>query len=126
MSNVSDQLTTIETLKNVVKEFVEERDWRQFHTPKNLAMSLCIEGAELMEHFQWLTPQESRELSDEKKVEVGEEMADVLCYLLGMANEMSIDLADALDKKMVKNRIKYPCEEFRGRFGKDDPRPVDE
>ena len=89
-------------------------------------MSVAIEAAELMEHFQWLTPAESQQLSPEKLDEVGEEMADVFCYLLALANEIDLDLSAALESKMVKNRLKYPVPEFRGRFGADDPRPVSE
>ncbi len=126
MSGFSDSATTLEALRAVVQEFIDERDWSQFHTPKNLSMSVAVEAAELMEHFQWLTPDESRQLSAEKIEEVGEEMADVFCYLLSMANELEIDLAEAFEKKMSKNRMKYPAIEFRGRFGLDDPRPVSE
>ena len=89
-------------------------------------MSVAIEAAELMEHFQWLTPAESQQLSPEKLDKVGEEMADVFCYLLALANEIDLDLSAALESKMVKNRLKYPVPEFRGRFGADDPRPVSE
>jgi NTP pyrophosphatase (non-canonical NTP hydrolase) len=86
-------------------------------------MSMAIETAELMEHFQWLTPEQSRGLADEpdKLAEVGDELADVLCYVLAMANELRLDLSDALRKKMAKNETKYPAAEYRGRFGPDDP-----
>ncbi len=126
MSGFSDSATTLKALRAVVQEFIDERDWSQFHTPKNLSMSLAVEAAELMEHFQWLTPDESRQLSADKIAEVSEEMADVFCYLMSMANELEIDLAEAFEKKMNKNRMKYPAVEFRGRFGLDDPRPVSE
>ncbi|MGD9645582.1 MAG: nucleotide pyrophosphohydrolase [Pirellulales bacterium] len=119
----SDKQTTVAALRAVVAEFVAERDWRQFHTPKNLAMSLAIEAAELMEHFQWLTPRESRELAgDEEKLgEVADEISDVLCYALALANELEIDVAAAFNRKMAANRQKYPADEFRGRYGPDDP-----
>jgi NTP pyrophosphatase (non-canonical NTP hydrolase) len=109
-------------LRKLVSEFVEERDWRQFHTPKNLSMSLAIEAAELMEHFQWLTASESRALAnDAARLEnVSDELADVVCYALALANELGIDLARALERKMAKNREKYPAEEYRGRYGPDD------
>ena len=114
---MSDDETTVAELRTIVQEFVDERDWQQFHSPKNLAMSMAIETAELMEHFQWLTINQSNELaSDREAVQAaGEEVADVLCYLLGMANQLNLDLSDALRAKMVKNRQKYPAEEFRGR-----------
>ena len=124
MSEFSDSATRISELRQVVSEFVQERDWRQFHSPKNLTMSLAVEAAELMEHFQWLTTDESREISAEKSSEVADEMADVFCYLLAISNELNIDLSASFENKMAKNRLKYPAVEFRGRFGVDDPRPV--
>lgn len=120
----SDDQTTVMTIRNVVKEFVEQRDWQQFHSPKNLSMALAIEAGELMEHFQWLTIDQSRNIDEEKKSEVAEEMADVFCYLVALSNELDIDLAHSLQGKMVKNCAKYPAEEYRGRFGADDPNPV--
>jgi len=124
MPEYSDSAARLQELREVVREFVEERDWRQFHSPKNLSMSLAVEAAELMEHFQWLTTEESRQLSADKIADVSDELADVLCYLLAIANELDVDLSAAFENKMIKNRIKYPAVEFRGRFGVDDPRPV--
>lgn len=123
---MSDTETTVAQLRQIVEAFVSERDWHQFHTPKNLTMAMAIETAELMEHFQWLTPEQSRALADEpeKLREVGEEVADVLCYLLAMANELGLDLSTAVRDKMVKNIRKYPAPEYRGRFGPEDPGPV--
>jgi NTP pyrophosphatase (non-canonical NTP hydrolase) len=120
---MNDQTTTVSQLKSCVEEFVAARDWRRFHSPKNLAMSLSIETAELMEHFQWLTPEQSREVIDRPEVlsEVADEMADVLCYVLALANELRIDLSTAMREKMVKNEGKYPADEYRGRFGRSDP-----
>ena len=122
----TDEATSVKDLRETVRQFVEERDWRQFHSPKNLSMALAIEAAELMEHFQWISPEESRDLDDSAKLEVGEELADVLCYTLAIANEMDIDLASTLQSKMIKNRAKYPVEEYRGRFGDADTNPVSE
>jgi len=118
-----DSKTTVAELRDVVEQFVAERDWHQFHTPKNLAMALAIEAAELMEHFQWLTPDQSWQVADQpqKKTEVGEELSDVFCYLLALANELDLDLSAALEDKMVKNAQKYPVKQFRGLFGPDDP-----
>lgn len=123
MARMNDEKTTVAQLRRLVREFVEERDWRQFHTPKNLSMSLAIEAAELMEHFQWLTAKESRALAgDPGKLEaVGDELADVVCYALALANEIGLDVAGALERKMVKNRQKYPAAEYRGRYGPEDP-----
>jgi len=115
---MADSSTTIAELREIVRRFVEERDWKQFHSPKNLVMSLAIEVAELMEHFQWIDAAESRRISKEpeKVAEVREEIADVLCYLLAIANELEIDLSDAMRDKMVKNAVKYPADLSRGRY----------
>jgi NTP pyrophosphatase (non-canonical NTP hydrolase) len=117
---MTDQETTVAALREVVRQFVDDRDWRQFHSPKNLSMALAIEAAELMEHFLWITPGESRGVEGSKLHDIGEELADVVCYALAMANELDIDISTALVAKMVKNREKYPAEEFRGRYGKED------
>ena len=123
---MTDRETTLAELRELVNTFVEQRDWHQFHTPKNLAMSAAIEAAELMEHFQWLTPEQSRQLADhpERLIEVGAELADVICYALAMANELGIDISTALRRKMVRNAEKYPAERYRGRYGPTDDRPA--
>ncbi|MFT5300315.1 MAG: NTP pyrophosphatase (non-canonical NTP hydrolase) [Mariniblastus sp.] len=120
----SDDKTSVQDLRSLVLNFVEERDWKQFHSPKNLSMALAIEAAELMEHFQWISTDASRELDAEAKTAAGEELADVLCYALAIANELDLDVTSAMANKMVKNREKYPVDEFRGRYGKDDPNPA--
>ena len=104
---MSDSTTTVAALKQWIDDFVEQRDWRQFHAPKNLAMSLAIEAAELMEHFQWISPEESRHVADdpERRTAVGEELADVLCYALAMANELKLDLSTAVRGKIAKNEL---------------------
>ena len=116
---MSDQTTTVRDLRQIVDGFVAERDWQQFHSPKNLSMSLAIEAAELMEHFQWLTVDESRRLAEdaEEKAAVGEELADVLSYCLALASSLNLDLSEALVAKMRKNEQKYPADKFRGRSG---------
>ncbi|HEV3006713.1 MAG TPA: nucleotide pyrophosphohydrolase [Pirellulales bacterium] len=118
---MDDRNTTLAELRELVREFVAARDWQQFHTPKNLSMSLAIEAAELMEHFQWLTPEQARAVAEqpEKLTQVGEELADVVCYALALANELQLDVARALRDKMVKNERKYPAEEYRGKFEAD-------
>lgn len=125
MSDATDQQTTVAELREIIRQFVDERDWSQFHTPKNLAMALAIEAAELMEHFQWLTPEESRAIADQpaKRTAVGEELADVIGYALAIANELGLDVSLAIRNKMVKNIQKYPVDQFRGRYGRDDPNP---
>lgn len=107
----------------MVAQFVAERDWQQFHAPKNLAMALAIEVAELMEHYQWVDLPTSRTLTDdpERRQDVADELADVFCYTLALADELNIDIASALETKMVKNREKYPAQEFRGFYGHNDP-----
>ena len=127
-TQLKDATATLGDVKKVVKQFVEQRQWQQFHSPKNISMALAIEAAELMEHFQWISMQESREAANdpEKKAAIGEELADVFCYAIALANEMKIDLAATFEKKMAKNREKYPVEEIKGRFGHDDPTPVQE
>ncbi len=120
----SDEQTTIAELRLLVERFVQERDWKQFHTPKNLAIALAVEAAELMEHFQWLDPQESRAVADDaaKRSAAGEELADVVCYALAMANELGLDLSTAVADKMRKNVEKYPVDAYRGRWGAGDTR----
>lgn len=123
---MSDCQTTVEELRELVRQFVGERDWQQFHTPKNLSMSLAIEAAELMEHFQWLTPEQSCALAADptRRDAAGEELADVLCYALALANELRLDLATTIRAKMLKNAAKYPADQFRGRYGLGDEASV--
>lgn len=115
---MSDAETTIADVKRVVSDFVAERNWGQFHSPKNLAMSIAIEAAELMEHFQWLDVADSRQVIEqsERLQAVAEEIADVLSYTLALANVLDLDLATAVRDKMAKNRLKYPATEFHGRW----------
>lgn len=115
---MNDQTTTVAELREEMARFVDERDWRQFHNPKNLSMSIAIEAAELMEHFQWLDAAAGKEmsLSAGDIGQVREELADILAFTLSFANALNIDLSTALREKMVKNAIKYPADEFRGRF----------
>jgi len=121
--HADDSTTTVAQLRRRVEQFVDQRDWRQFHSPKNLAMSLAIEAAELMEHFQWLTIQQSRGVTgDSARMErIGDELADVFCYLLAMTSQLDLDLTEATVRKLAKNELKYPADEYRGRFGPDDP-----
>ena len=116
---MNDSQTTIAELREIVRRFVDARDWRQFHSPKNLSMAWAIEAAELMEHFQWISAEESRALSEQpdKVAAAAEELADVVSYALAMANELGIDIAAAMEAKMVKNAQKYPAAQFRGRYG---------
>jgi len=117
-----DEKTTVAELRALVRRFVDERDWSRFHSPKNLAMSAAIEAAELMEHFQWISMDDSRAAANdpEKLARIGEELADVLAYCLALANQLDFDVSDILARKMEKNALKYPAEEYRGRFGPED------
>ena len=101
-------------LREIVRQFVDERDWDQFHTPKNLASALSVEAAELLEHFQWLQHGRVEELGADKLVKVRHEMADVLVYLVRLADKFEIDLMAAVEEKMVLNRAKYPADKVRG------------
>jgi dCTP diphosphatase len=124
MSEKSDAQVTVAELRRLVADFVAARDWQQFHTPKNLAMALAIEAAELMEHFQWLDAGESQAVAEDpaKRAAAGEELADVLCYALAMADALGLDVSRAMHAKMEKNVQKYPVEGYRGRWGAADTR----
>lgn len=107
-------MTDFDQLTRRIREFTEARDWQQFHSPKNLAMALIVETAELVEHFQWLTEVQSHTLSPEKLVQVGEELADIQIYLVRIADQLNVNLLDAVDKKIMANAEKYPVEKARG------------
>ncbi len=104
----------LKELRNRLRSFAEERDWDQFHTPKNLSMALIAESAELVEHFQWLTEEQSTQLPSEKLKEVEEELADVLIYLVRIADKLNVDLAQAASRKIDINEKKYPAAQVRG------------
>ena len=108
----------LQALRKTLREFARERDWEQFHTPKNLATALSVEAAELLEHFQWLTDEQSRTLDDAKRTAVGEEIADVLLYLLQLADKLDIDPVQAAERKVRLNAEKYPADRARGRIDK--------
>jgi NTP pyrophosphatase (non-canonical NTP hydrolase) len=118
----SDATTTVGELRQLIADFVDEREWSQFHSPKNVSMALAVEAAELMEHFQWLSTEASRRVDDdpEKLAAVAEEIADVVGYSMALANELGIDVARAIQAKMVKNALKYPAHKYRGRYGPED------
>ena len=110
--------TFIQQLSSDIEAFVSARDWHQFHSPKNLSMALSVEAAELVEHFQWLTPDQSEDLSGDQCQAVGEELADILIYTLMVALRLGIDLEQATLNKMNQNRRKYPLQIARGMTGK--------
>jgi dCTP diphosphatase len=108
---MDDARTTIQELRAEVYRFNEERDWHQFHTPKNVAASIVIEAAELLEHFQW-----ADEPTTEGLPQIAEELADVFIYCLVLANALEIDLSQAVRQKLARNDARYPAAEYRGRF----------
>ena len=104
----------INALKHQLREFADTRDWNQFHSPKNLSMALSIEAGEIMEHFQWLTQEQSKNLPADKLDEVSKELADTLLYLIRLADKLDIDLLAAAQNKIKLNGQKYPVEKSRG------------
>lgn len=117
---MSDATTTVADLRGLLAQFVAEREWHCYHDAKNLSMSIAIESAELMEHFQWARSEEVPALLDdpERRAEIVEELADITCYVLSLANALGVDLSSAVEAKVVKNARKYPAEQFRGRYYK--------
>ncbi len=105
---------SFETLRGALRKFATERDWDQFHLPKNLAIALSVEAAELLEHFQWMPDQESAALPAGKRAKVREELADVLLYLIRLADKLDINLVSAATDKMAVNAKKYPVHKARG------------
>ena len=108
------EINSLDTLRLRIREFAQAREWQPFHTPKNLVMALSVEAAELLEPFQWLTPQQSCELSPEQREAVRQEIADVLIYLTRLADMLDIDLLEAATDKLVLNARKYPVDKARG------------
>ena len=108
-------------LRDKLRAFTREREWDRYHTPKNLAMALIVEAAELAEHFQWLTPEESQSLGyGGKREQIRDELADVLIYLVELADALEVDLIAAARDKIEKNALKYPVEKARGNAKKYD------
>lgn len=101
-----------------LKKFRQERDWDQYHSPKNLVMALIVEAGELAEHFQWLTEKQSSSLPPDKLAQVREEIGDVLIYLANLCDKLGIDPVDAAHEKLQKNRLKYPAAMVRGKSAK--------
>lgn len=120
MAALTDSATTLGELKARVLAFVQERDWEQFHSPKNLSMALAAETGELMEHFLWATPERSHEIARDaaKRAKIAEELADVVIYALEFANMTGLDVAAAIETKMAANAKKYPVEKAKGRSEK--------
>jgi NTP pyrophosphatase (non-canonical NTP hydrolase) len=117
---MTDATATLADLKGLMSKFVSDRDWDQFHAPKNLAMALAAEAAELMEHFLWIDLDASRQLvHGPERGAIADEMADVLGVVLALSNAIGLDLAAAFEAKMGRNELKYPVEKARGRYRLD-------
>lgn len=108
----------LEELRDVLRRFAADRDWDQFHSPKNLASALAVEAAELLEHFQWLTEDQSKNLAPDAKAKVADEVADVLIYLIRIADKLDVDLIATAHDKVLRNAQKYPVEKARGSMKK--------
>lgn len=115
---MDDNQTCLADLRAAVDRFVAEREWHSYHDPKNLAMAIAIEAAELMEHFQWVRSDELPALLREpgRREEIADELADITCYVLSLANALQLDLSRAVEQKLAKNALKYPADRFRGRY----------
>jgi len=108
---MDDDLTK---LRNTLRVFASRREWDQFHSPKNLASALCVEAAELLEHFQWLTEEQSKTLLPKTKARVADELADVLVYLIRLADKLDVELIAVAKDKIARNALKYPIDKARG------------
>ncbi len=113
----ADSNTNIRYLISLVRDFLEERDWEKYHNPKDLAESICIEAAELLQLFQWTKPEETEQFKNKpsKMQRIKEELADVVIYCLSMANTLNIDLTTAILEKIEQNKKKYPPEQYQGK-----------
>jgi NTP pyrophosphatase (non-canonical NTP hydrolase) len=114
----TDRNTTVGALRRAVAAFVDARDWRPFHSPKNLSMSIAIEASELMEHFQWLDNEQAQDACTDAGVQaaVAEELADIVIYCLSLSNALDLDLTSSVLGKLQANEHRYPSSEFKGRF----------
>jgi NTP pyrophosphatase (non-canonical NTP hydrolase) len=115
---MTDGETTVAVLREKMARFVNERDWEQFHSPKDLTMALAVEAAELMEPFLWMDAVASREIVRDpaRLEEVADEIADVACLVLALCNRLGVDLSSNIDRKMAKNALKYPVDKCKGRY----------
>ena len=111
-------MSEIREIAEKIKKFRDDRDWMQFHDPKNMAVSIILEASELLEHFQWKTTEEVEKYAKLNHVEIRDEIADIALYLFELADNLGIDLIDAMEQKLEKNEIKYPIEKAKGRHTK--------
>lgn len=110
----TDEIGSLESLRDVLRDFAKDRDWDQYHTPKNLSMALIAEAAELIEHFQWVKGEQSHLLDAKTRTSVEEELADILIYLVRISDKLDIDLYAAVQRKIGINEMKYPADKVRG------------
>ena len=115
---MSEITYSFESLRDALRAFAGERDWDQFHSPKNLAVSLSVEAAELLQNFQWVSDEQSKALPGDVVARVRDEMADVLFYLVRLADKLNVDLTEAAQRKMEVNALRYPVDKARGRSTK--------
>ena len=114
-------MKSINEIKNIIEKiklFRDERDWMQFHDPKNMSISIILEASELLEHFQWKTKEECEKYIKDHKEEVQDEIADIAAYLFELADNLNIDLLSAMESKIEKNKKKYPVEKAKGKHTK--------
>ena len=111
-------MSELREITEKIKEFRDERDWMQFHDPKNMAVSIILEASELLEHFQWKTTEEVERYAKQNHVEIQDEIADIALYLFELADNLGINLTDAMEQKLKKNEMKYPVEKARGKHTK--------
>lgn len=107
-------MKNFDEIRDYLRKFARDRDWEQFHSPKNLAMALSVEVAELLEHFQWLTEAQSKALDAETRAKVVDEIADVQLYLIRLADQLDVDILEAIGNKTRKNEEKYPVDKVKG------------
>jgi len=107
-------MTELDDIKKTLATFAKDRDWEQFHSPKNLAMALSVEVAEIVEHFQWLNEEDTNTLTTEKRHAIAEEIADTQMYLLLLAEKLDVDIIQSVNQKITKNAEKYPIEKTKG------------
>ena len=108
----------VKAMTEKIKKFRDDRDWMQFHDPKNMAVSIILEASELLEHFQWKTIKEVEEYTKKNREEIQDEIADIALYLFELSDNMGIDLINAMEKKLAKNEQKYPVEKAKGKHTK--------
>lgn len=111
-------MSDLSKITSKIIEFRDQRDWLQFHNPKDMALSVCLEAAELLEHFQWKTPAQVEAYVKTHREDIADEMADVACYLFELSANLGIDLSGAIENKLKKNALKYPIEKSKGRITK--------